>query len=528
MSDSPGARPNVVLILADDLGFSDVGCFGGEIPTPNLDALAADGIRLTQFYNTARCSPSRASLLTGLHPHQTGVGILTRDDRPAGYPGTLNEQCATVAEVLGNAGYATHMAGKWHVSGRVSEPNGTWPTRRGFDRFYGTLDGGGSYFAPPTLMHGESSVDAPEDFYYTDAVAEFAADSITEHVRERPGQPFFSYVAFTAPHWPLHAPEAAIEQHAGRYDEGWTSAREARIERQRALNLFGDSDFVESDADARVPSWADDDDHGWQSRRMEVYAAQVALMDEGIGRILGAIEESGVAENTCVIFLSDNGGCAEEIVPGGGRLPFARTTAQGDPIAFGNTGDVWPGAVDTFASDGRAWANVSNAPFREYKHWVHEGGIATPFIVRWPSGIPETAAIRDRPHQLTDVMATFVDMSGARYPGERDAYPVAPMEGVSMLSTWRGEPETAERTLFWEHEGNAAVRRGRWKLVRKYPGPWELYDIDADRGERSNLALEERTVVAELSQAFTEWAVRVGVVPREVWEPLYTPAALGG
>lgn len=525
---SSGSRPNIVLILADDLGFSDIGCFGGEIPTPNLDALATDGVRLTQFYNTARCSPSRASLLTGLHPHQTGVGILTRDDRPAGYAGTINDQCVTVAEVLGEAGYATHMAGKWHVSGRIDSPNGTWPTRRGFDRFYGTLDGGGSYFAPPTLMDGEVLMEAPADFYYTDAVAGFAADAIRDHVGERPDQPFFSYVAFTAPHWPLQAPEPAIEQHAGRYDEGWAFAREARVDRQRALGLFGESDFLESDADPRVSGWNEEVDQGWQARRMEVYAAQVALLDEGIGRILRALEESGVAENTCVIFLSDNGGCAEEILPGGGRLPFARTMANGEPIAFGNTSDVWPGAVDTFASYGRAWANVSNAPFREYKHWVHEGGISTPFIVRWPASMPADAAIQDHPHQLTDVMATFVEMAGATYPGERDGQRVLRMEGVSMLPTWRGEPEEGERTLFWEHEGNAAVRRGRWKLVRKYPGPWELYDIAADRGERTNLALDERAIVRELSDAFAEWSARVGVVPREIWEPLYAPTALGG
>lgn len=523
-----GKPPNIVLILADDLGFSDIGCFGGEIPTPHLDALAADGVRLTQFYNTARCSPSRASLLTGLHPHQTGVAILTRDDTPAGYPGTLNERCATVAEVLRDAGYATHMAGKWHVSGRTDAPNETWPTRRGFDRFFGTLDGGGSYFVPPTLVDGEVFIDPPEDFYYTDAVAQFASDAIRDHVRDQPEQPFFSYVAFTAPHWPLQAPESAIREQSGRYDEGWTAVRRARVERQRALGLFGETEFVESDDDPRVPAWGQhDDDERWQARRMEVYAAQIALMDAGIGRILRALEDSGAADDTCVIFLSDNGGCAEEIQPGGGRLPFARTMPSGEPIAFGNSRDVWPGPADTFASYGRSWANVSNAPFREYKHWVHEGGIATPFIARWPAGLPQTGTINALPHQLTDVMATFVEMSGAIYPQKRDGLDVPEMEGVSMLPAWRGDGEVAGRTLFWEHEGNAAVRRGNWKLVRKYPGPWELYDVDADRGERVNLAREQRAVVRDLSDAYAEWSTRVGVLPREVWEPLYTPSALG-
>ena len=528
MSISSDAPPNIVLILADDLGFSDIGCFGGEIPTPYLDALAEEGVRLTQFYNTARCSPSRASLLTGLHPHQTGVGILTRDDTPAGYPGTLNDQCVTLAEVLRSAGYATHMVGKWHVSGRIDEPNSTWPTRRGFDTFFGTLDGGGSYYTPPALYRDEQRVAVPDDFYYTEAVASSAADTIRDHVRDRPDEPFFSYVAFTAPHWPLQAPESAVAQHAGRYDAGWTHARRTRIDRQEELGLFGDDEFVESDADPRVPVWDDDLEQSWQARRMEVYAAQVALMDEGIGHVLRALDESGVAENTCVVFLSDNGGCAEEIPVGGGPLPFARTTAGGEPIAFGNTSEVWPGAVNTFASYGRAWANVSNTPFREYKHWVHEGGISTPFIVRWPIATPTVAAIRDRPHQLTDIMATFVEMAGANYPEERGGSPVAPLEGVSMLSTWRGDVSADDRTLYWEHEGNAAVRRGRWKLVRKHPGAWELYDIALDRGETTDLAREQRSVVRELSDAYAAWSGRVGVLPREVWEPLYSRAALGG
>lgn len=524
------ARPNVIVILADDMGYSDIGCYGGEIDTPNLDSLAGNGLQLTQFYNTARCSPSRASLLTGLHPHQTGVGILTRDDLPAGYPGTINERCVTIAEVLQRSGYGTYMCGKWHVSGHVEELHSSWPRQRGFDRFFGTLNGGGSYYEPATLMEDEeAATPTGEDFYYTDAISDAASQYVRDHVRQRPDEPFFSYVAYTAPHWPLHAPEEEIERYRGRYADGWRATRDERIVKQRRTALFGSGEFEASDDDPKLPAWESVQDPGWEERRMEVYAAQVSRMDAGIGQILSTLDELGIADNTCVVFLSDNGGCAEEIPAGGGTMPFDRHRPDGTPIAAGNVPDVWPGPVGTFSSYGRAWANVSNAPFREYKHWVHEGGIATPFIVRWPDGVAARGEISHVPHQLPDVMATVLEMTGADYPNERRGERVPPCEGISMLSTWRETPAavTSDRHLFWEHEGNAAIRQGKWKLVRKYPGPWELYDISVDRGERRNLALTERERVKELSGRYEEWSDRVGVIPREVWEPLYPPRALG-
>ncbi|WP_018653253.1 arylsulfatase [Actinomadura flavalba] len=515
-------RPNVMVILCDDLGFSDIGCFGGEIPTPAVDGLAERGVRMTQFYNTARCSPSRASLLTGLHPHQTGIGILTADDRPAGYAGTLSEDCVTIAEVLRDAGYGTYMAGKWHVSGHTGRIDETWPLGRGFERFFGTCNGGGSYYWPATLAEDDAFLsydDRPDDFYFTDAITARTQRYVREHVRDRPHDPFFCYVAYTAPHWPLHAPEELVAAQAGRYDEGWDVVRERRRERQREGGWFGTS-FEAAPRDPEVPPWDEAPDREWQARCMEVYAAQVARMDEGIGHILETLRETGTEENTLVLFLSDNGGSAEVIPVGRNRLPFPRRTPDGRPIEIGNTPQTRPGAEETFVSYGKAWANVSNTPFREYKHWVHEGGIATPLVARWPARLPPGRLVHDA-HQLPDIMATVLEVTGAHYPLTRAGTPVQAPEGASMLGGWTGQAAAAGRYLFWEHEGNAACRRDDWKLVKRYPGAWELYDLRTDRAELRDLALERREIVRELADAYQAWSVRVGVIPPEVWRPLY-------
>lgn len=514
-------RPNtnVVLILADDMGFADLGCYGSEIETPNLDRLASHGIRLSQFYNTARCSPSRASLLTGLHPHVTGVGILTDDDRPYGYPGTLDRNCLTLAEVLGDAGYATYMSGKWHLTNSMHRLDDTWPTRRGFQRFFGTIAGGGSYFWPPTLVRDEAPVpqsDLPDDWYYTDAIGQAAVEFIEQH---QPGRPFFLYTAFTAPHWPLHAPPELIEQQGSRYLAGWDRLRAQRISRQRELGLIG-SEWAPSERDSRVGAWDDCTEKQWEARRMAVYAAQVARMDHNIGRIVEALERAGQLEDTILIFLSDNGGCAEG-QPYGliADLPWIRpslhaTTRDGRLVMRGNRPDLMPGDEVTYASYGVAWANMSNAPFREYKHWVHEGGIATPFIVHWPAGELAGGEIYHQPFQLPDVMATLLDATGLAYPADyQGRSPIQP-QGQTMLPTWRGDG-AAPHDLFWEHEGNAAVRRGRWKLVRKFPGPWELYNLHVDRAELTDRSHEEPDLVRDLSAAWERWAAEWGVIPRE-------------
>ena len=386
-------RPNVVLMLADDMGFSDLGCYGGEIHTPNLDRLAAHGVRFTQFYNGARCSPSRASLLTGLHPHQTGIGILTNDDRPRGYPGTLNERCVTLAEVLKAAGYRTAMAGKWHLAAEMKVPNAAWPTRRGFERFFGTLTGCGSFFQPGTLTRGETNAEAEAldpDFYYTDAISDEAADFVRD-CGKTPDTPFFLYVAYTAPHWPLHARDDDLARYRGAFDQGWDALREARIARQKAMGLI-DADTRLSARDPSQPAWRDAPHRDWEARRMEAYAAQIDRMDQGIGRILEALDDSGARNDTLVIFLSDNGACAEAIPLGAlerfkQRRDILRLHARdGREVRIGNEPAIVPGGEDTYASYGRAWANLSNTPFRYYKRWVHEGGIACPLIVHWPAG----------------------------------------------------------------------------------------------------------------------------------------------
>lgn len=523
------SRPDVVLVLADDMGFSDIGCYGGEVQTPNLDRLARSGVRFTQFYNTARCSPSRASLLTGLHPHQVGVGILNFDDTPDGYPGNLSERCVTIAEALGAAGYRTYLSGKWHLASNMETPNGAWPTRRGFDRVFGTLEGAGSYYQPRTLMRDEVNIEAEAaetDFFYTDAITENAVQFIAEHDDSDTDDPFFLYLAYTAPHWPLQAHGEDIAKYDGRFSAGWDELRRQRLERLVAEGIISDSTEL-SARDPRVPAWDTVDDKDWEAARMAVYAAQIDEMDQGVGRVLDELERRGRLDNTVVIFLSDNGGCAEEMPPDKVEefvtafVPMKMVTREGEPVVPGNVPGLMPGAESTYQSYGRAWANLSNAPFREYKHWVHEGGISTPFLLHWPAGLGTQPRTVTEPAQLVDVLPTLLAAAGASYPEERNGEPIPGPEGRSLLPLVAGDGDTSERTLFWEHEGNCAARRGRWKLVKKHGRNWELYDIEADRAEARDLAADHPELVVDLSAAYEEWAKRAGVIPREVVLDLY-------
>jgi arylsulfatase len=517
-------KPNVVIILNDDMGFSDIGCYGGEIDTPNLDRLAANGLRYSQFYNTARCSPSRASLLTGLHPHQTGIGILTYSTGPEGYAGDLNRRCVTIPEVLREQGYRTYLSGKWHIASSLKEPSDAWPLQRGFDRFYGTIIGAGSFYNPNTLTRGNDNVEheAEQDpeFFYTDAISDQAAAFVREHRDESPDAPFFMYVAYTAPHWPLHAHEEDIVKYKGRFDAGWDSLREERLGRLVKAGIIHPS-WQLTDRDPTQPPWTEAERRDWLLRCMEVYAAQIDRMDQGIGRILAALEETGQLDNTLVLFLSDNGACAEDIPTGVtarelvDELMIAKaTTRRGEPVRFGNDPDIVPGGEDTYQSYGTAWANLSNTPFRLYKHWIHEGGIATPLIAHWPRGIREGGALRHNPGQLPDIMATILEVTGAQYPSTYRGNDILPCEGESFAPSF--DKAGQERgPMFWEHEGNAAVRVGKWKLVRKYPGPWELYDMDLDRTEMHDLAAQHPERVREMAGQYEAWAQRCGVIPRE-------------
>jgi arylsulfatase len=509
--------PNVLLILVDDMGFSDIGCYGGEISTPNIDRLARNGVRFSQFYNTARCSPSRASLLTGLHPHQTGIGVLTNDDRPRGYPGTINKRCVTMAEVLKAAGYATCLSGKWHLASEMRKPNEAWPTRRGFDRFFGTLTGCGSFFQPGTLTRGEENVEdeaLDPTFYYTDAITSNAVEFIADQSKDKP---FFLYVAYTAPHWPLHARDDDVARYQGKFDEGWDVLRERRMERLHRLGILEDNATL-SARDPTQPAWTDAGYKSWQARRMEVYAAQIDRMDHGVGRIVTALEEKGLLDDTLVIFLSDNGASDEglplvELARFRQRLDILRlNTRDGRDVQIGNEPSIIPGTEDTYASYGRAWANLSNTPFRYYKQWTHEGGIATPLIVHWPAGGLQNGRVVRSPFQLVDIMPTVLEATRATYPLRHDAHDILPHEGRSVLPALRGA-KVPDATLYWEHTGNAAIRRGPWKMVRHFPDDWELYDIARDRSEIDNVAGNHPDIVDEMSREWQAWADRVGVVP---------------
>lgn len=517
-------QPNIILILNDDMGYSDIGCYGGEIDTPNLNRLAQQGLRFSQFYNTPRCSPSRASLLTGLYPHQTGIGILTYPTGPEGYAGDLNHNCVTIAEVLSAKGYRNYLSGKWHVSSSLIEPTDSWPIQRGFDEFYGTIIGAGSFYNPNTLTRGNDNIEheAEQDdtFFYTDAISDQAADFVRQHKINHCEQPFFQYVAYTAPHWPLHAHDEDIAKYKGRFDAGWDKLREERLARLAEAGLI-DSKWNLTDRDPSQPEWTEADQKAWRLRCMEVYAAQIDRMDQGIGRIIQSLEETGQLDNTLIFFLADNGACAEDIPDSvtaeelANELMIARShTRKGEEVILGNVSTIMPGGENTYQSYGTAWANLSNTPFRLYKHWTHEGGVSTPLICHWPEGINDPGTLRHTPGHLPDIMRTILDVTGADYPKEFNGHQIPAPEGKSLKSVF-DKDEMPERSIFWEHEGNAAIRCGKWKMVRNYPGDWELYDMVEDRTEVANLAGDYAEIVNSFRLEYDEWAKRCGVIPRE-------------
>jgi arylsulfatase len=540
-------RPNIVIIMSDDMGFSDLGCYGGEINTENLDRLAAGGLRFTQFYNTARCCPTRASLLTGLYPHQAGIGHMMEDRGLPGYTGNLNRRCLTIAEMLRPAGYGTYAVGKWHVT-RHAQPQGpkhNWPLARGFDGFYGTITGGGNFWDPGTLTRGDTMIspfaDAeykPEEFYYTDAISEHAVRFIGEHHKQSPDKPLFMYVAYTAAHWPMHAPEGEIAKYKGKYDAGYDAIRRARFERLKKLGLVpADSKLTET-----VGDWNAVENKAWETRCMEVYAAMIDRMDQGIGRIVEELVKTGRLDNTLVLFLQDNGACAEITGRRSNITPIERPdkptlpplgpdfidtvvipkqTRDGYPVRQGP--GVMPGAGDTYVAYGEGWANVSNTPFREYKHWVHEGGISTPLIAHWPAGIKRRGELEHQPGHLIDLAATCVALAGAEYPKEHAGEAIQPLEGRRLVPAFSGEKIDRE-AIYWEHEGNRAMRAGDWKLVAKGPaGKWELYNIATDRTELNDLAAKEPERMRQMVTQWEAWAKRTGTIPW-IWKPQYGAA----
>lgn len=499
ISVSAADRPNIVVILVDDMGWSDIASYGGEIPTPNLDALAKDGVRFTRFYNTGRCCPTRASLLTGLYPHQTGIGHMTSDQGLPGYQGRLNDRCVTMAEVLQPAGYFTAMSGKWHVGQNL----GVTPAGRGFTRSLNAPAGG---FYQPESQRAKLTLDGkaianddpilPKNWYTTDLWTDFGIRFIDEAREQK--KPFFLYLAHNAPHFPLQAPAASIEKFRhGVYMKGWDKLREERYARQKEMGLI-DPSWPLAPRPESIPAWdslADKEKERFD-HLMATYAACVWHMDQSIGKLVDALKSRGELENTLILFMSDNGGNAES-------GPNGKT--QGEPT---EARSQW------FC--GESWASLQNTPFRLYKHYNHEGGIATPLIAHWPAGISAKGELRKQPGHLVDVMATVVEVSGASYPKEFKGNAIQPMEGRSLKTAFADKPIERE-ALFWEHEGNAAVSVGDWKLARKgRQGPWELYDLKQDRTEQKDLSSSQPERVKELKAKWREWANRAQVLPAPV------------
>jgi len=429
--------------------------------------------------------------------------------------------------VLKPAGYSTYMCGKWHVTANANPqgPRANWPRKRGFDRYYGTVKGGGSYYDPAVLCRDDTPITPlsdpeykPQSFYYTDAIADNSARFIREHHENVGEKPLFLYVAFTSPHWPLHAPADTVTKYKGKYDAGYEPIRAARFAKQKSLGLIDEKSSLSPQAE----DWNAVERKDWEARCMEVYAAQVDRMDQGIGRILAALERTRQLDDTLVIFLADNGACAEDIPQDvtidelvENLMIARRTTRSGEPVHFGNDIRRMPGPENTYQSYGVAWANLSNAPFRLYKHWIHEGGIATPLIAHWPNGIAEKGGLRHAPGYLPDIMATILDAAGATYPAEFQGRRIEPLEGQTLLPVFARDGLENRKPMFWEHEGNAAVRIGQWKLVKRWPRPWELYDMDADRTELHDLAALQPERVADMAAQYEAWAERCGVIPRE-------------
>lgn len=523
------ARPNIVLILADDLGWSDLGCYGGEIKTPHLDALAQAGLRFTQFYNTARCCPTRASLLTGLYPHQAGVGSMTNDRGPQhpGYRGTLASDCVTLAEVLRDAGYRTYMAGKWHLHNKQDVK----PTDRGFEEFYGMLGGFNSCWdehpfytrwpAGRTARSYTSAQDGkPGTFYSTDAFGDYALDFLAVARKER--QPFFLYLAFNAPHFPLHAHAADIAKYEAMYfAKGWDVIREERLARQKKLGLVSPDlaltprSLVPPKSHAKPSPYAGKDNPAWNSlpedrrrdlaRRMAVFAAMVDRLDATVGRVVGDLRQHGQLDHTLILFLSDNGACWEW-----DPLGF---DVSSSPRNILHTGDDLKtvGGPASYVSYGSGWANAGNTPWRLYKHFSHEGGIRAPLIVHWPAGVQARGELRRQTGHIIDIMPTLVAVSGAQYPAERHGVKVQPMEGRSLLPAFENKAVTRAEPLFFEHEGSRAVRDGRWKLVSLSGDAWELYDLEADPTEMRNLAPQQPDKTRALAALWEAWAKRCHV-----------------
>ncbi len=488
------SRPNIIYIMVDDMGYSDLGCYGGEVSTPNIDQLAANGIKLKKFYNNSRCCPTRASLLTGQYPHTVGmggmVGLSKAPIEHGPYQGFLNDSFPTIAEELKKVGYSTYMSGKWHVGERPEH----WPLKRGFDRYYGLISGASSFFEitpaerdKRRFVLDDKDYEIPKEGHYmTDAFTDHAMGYLDQHKQSASGKPFFLYLAYTAPHFPLHALEPDIAKYESLYMQGWDMTREKRFQKMKQLGLVDDR-YQLTEKPEVIPAWENVADKKNWARKMAVYAAMIDRMDQNIGRLIKKLKSNGQFENTMIVFISDNGACAETV----------NTKLLSDP-------EKKIGERGSYHIYGESWANASNTPFKKYKHYMHEGGIVTPCIIQWPAKIKPAKGYSDGTGHVIDLMPTALELSGAKSPN---------LAGKSLSYLW-SKGKAPERTYCWEHEGNQAIRKGNWKLVKEFQETyWSLYNLSTDPTEMNDLSGVEAARAKSMLEEYTNWSVKVGVRP---------------
>ena len=513
-------RPNIMIIMVDDMGFSDPGCYGGEINTPNIDSLAYNGVRFTQFYNSSRCCPTRASMLTGLYAHQ--VGLKNNGQ-------SLTTNCVTIAEALKTAGYNTGMTGKWHLSRTKARSNNaqqlewlanrvdygefapleTYPCNRGFDEHWGIIWGVANFFDPFSLVHNEERIDTvPDDFYLTNFITEKTLDLIdTFSTKEAP---FFMYVAHAAPHWPLHALPEDIAKYDGKYDYGWDSLRIKRYNRMVDMGLI-DPDVVPNASNESGTSWNSKSNKEWEADHFEVHAAMIDRVDQGIGDIIAKLKEKGEYDNTIIFFLSDNGASPER--PNNAGFDRPGYTREGVDIKYHNEGFDAPGPELTFSGIGKPWSGASNTPWRYWKKESFHGGNCTPLIIHWPDGLKvQEGSITDYVGHVKDIMPTCLEAASVAYPETYKGNIIQPHEGNSLLPFINNEVSSNnEDTIFWEHSGGKAARAGYWKISKLNNGEWELFNLENDLSETTNLVNNHPQKLYDLVVLWNEWAQKVGL-----------------